>query len=126
MKKCTNCNKEYDDSKLFCPECGVSLTPNVSSGISGTASSVSGMDLNAVKQSEPVPTQESPWYSRWIGTIISVIGLLIEWNISALIGTAVIIVGFLLVKKSSNSKDKAITIVFLVTGILLFLITALA
>ena len=33
MKKCTNCNKEYDDSTAFCPGCGGVLTPIASPGM---------------------------------------------------------------------------------------------
>lgn len=57
MKKCPNCNRECDDSRVFCPECGTSLASKVSSGISSTVSSEQYVQ-NVQAYQEPVQEEE--------------------------------------------------------------------
>lgn len=117
MKKCINCNREYDDSKMFCPECGASLVSNESSVINA--------NLNTERKTDPAPVSSVPWYQQWMGTIICIVGLLIEWEINAIVGTAVIVSGFLQANKT-NSKDKIVSAILLGIGIILCFITIVA
>lgn len=54
MKKCLNCNKEYDDSKVLCPECGVSLVSIEPSGQYNQNSAFNQGSVNAYQN----PIQE--------------------------------------------------------------------
>ncbi len=126
MKRCTKCNKEFDDNKLFCPECGSSLISAATDGTGGTTAT-SGINGNRNASGGPVaPVTDSPWYAQWKGTILAAVGLLIEWELSALLGVALIGVGFMLAKDSPISGNKTTTTVLLVIGVILFFITMFA
>lgn len=126
MKRCANCNKEFDDSKLFCPECGSPLPSAATFGTSGTTAP-SGFNGNLNTAGRPVtPAPETPWYSQWKGTILAVIGLIVEWEWSALFGAILIGVGFVLGKDSQNSGNKVVTTSLLVIGIILLIVTLAA
>lgn len=121
MKRCANCNKEFDDSKMFCPECGNPLS-YAASGTSGTTAP-SGFNGNLNTAGRPVtPAPESPWYVQWKGTILAVIGLIVEWEWNVVLGVALVVTGFILDKDSQNPGNKAVTAVLLVIGIIMFIV----
>lgn len=136
MKRCVNCSKEFDDSKVFCTECGSPLA--AVSGTGGTAApSGSNGNLNTAGNlnmagnpntagNPAAPAPEEPWYSQWKGTILAVIGLIVEWEWSALFGAILIGVGFILGKDSPQPGNKAVTAVLLVIGIILLIVTVAA
>jgi len=126
MKRCTKCNKEYGDDKVFCPECGSSLISTAADGTGG-ATTTSGINGNQNISGKPAaPVSESPWYVQWRGTILAVVGLIIEWELSALLGAVLIGVGFILGKDSPASGNKIVTTVLLVIGIILLVVTMAA
>lgn len=107
MKKCVKCNKQYDDSKMFCPTCGgqlVPVTPSSSTSSSGSSS----------------------WFDQWGGILLAAVGILIEWELSAVFGLAVAAVGVVCGYNSTNTVNKIGSIVAGVIAALLFLIWILA
>lgn len=101
MKKCVKCNKQYDDSKMFCPTCGgqlVSVTPSPTSSSSGS------------------------WFDRWGGILLAVVGILIAWELNAVFGLAVAVVGVVSGYNSSNTVNKIGSIAAGVIAALLFLV----
>lgn len=111
MKRCTNCNAEYDDSQVFCKKCGVALV----SGTPVNQTANAGMNVQ--------PAAQEAGYKRWLGTIIAVIGLTVEWNLSALFGLIIVAAGFGQAYKSSNQGNKTVTTILLVIAIILYIIT---
>ncbi len=105
MKKCAKCNKQYDDSKMFCPICGEKLAEAPAS--SGSASSGAG---------------SSSWFGQWGGILLAVVGILIAWEIHAVLGFAITAVGVVFGHNSSNKINKIGTIVAGVIAALLFLV----
>lgn len=64
MKKCTNCNKVFDDDKMFCPQCGCPLTSATASA-TGEAAGRSGSDENMNTPEQVVMSaQDSPREGR--------------------------------------------------------------
>ncbi len=125
MKKCTNCNKEYDDSKTFCPKCG-SLLISVTTAGTGAATTPGTTGNSNVSGQPTAPGKEAPWYVQWKGTLLAVAGLIIEWYLSAFVGAVLIGVGFILGKDSPASGNKIASTVLLVIGIILLVITILS
>ena len=120
MKKCTNCNKEYDDGKMFCPECGCPLTSIASSETGGTTISSNSNENLKTDGQRPALLP-----SDWVGTILAVVGLVIQWELSALVGAIFIGLGFYSGMHSTNSGNKIVTTILLVIGIILLLATML-
>lgn len=101
MKKCVKCGKQYDDSKMFCPTCGeqlVSTTP-----------------------SPPSPSSGS-WFEQWGGILLAVVGILIAWEVNAVFGLAIAVVGVVSGYNSSNPVNKFGSIAAGVIAALLFLV----
>ncbi|MCM1542884.1 MAG: hypothetical protein NC121_16715 [Blautia sp.] len=122
MKRCANCNKNYEDSKAFCPGCGGALIPVANTFAENTkAAPTSGG--NSGSSGQAGTSAESPWYFQWAGTILAVVGLIIEWELSAIFGAALTIVGFILAKDSPIQTNKIVATVLLVIGIVLLIIT---
>lgn len=117
MKKCVICNKEYDDSKQFCPACGGKLTDAdaaaapVEAAVPSTPSETSsgGFDIKAI-------------FEKWNGAILTVLAVLIEWYLSLVVGFVVAIVGIVAGWKSGNQINKIVSIVVGIIAILLFIV----
>lgn len=90
MKKCGTCNKEYDDSKMFCPVCGGQLT------------SVTP---------EPAKTAAPTWFENWGGILLTLVGLFIAWEVHALVGFALAVVGMISGWSSPNKINKILSLV---------------
>lgn len=106
MKKCTKCSKEYDDSKQFCPVCGGQLAP-----VSGGGGSTHGSKVKT-----------GSWFEQWGGIVLTIVGLLLEWEINAIFGFAVAVVGAICGFQSSNGVNKVASMVIGVIAALLFVI----
>lgn len=109
MKRCTKCNQEYDDSKVFCAKCGsqlASITPTGQSTAKSNTGTMQGLD--------------------WIAIIAAVIGLIVEWNTSALFGMAAVAGGFVAGNQSSNSGIKTIVRILFVIGLIMFAVALFA
>lgn len=105
MKKCQNCNRTYDDSKMFCPNCGTKLVLE--------------------QPSVPTPATNSnsaSFMDQWGGLLLSALGLLIEWEFSVLIGVVIAGVGLMSGINSSNNINRIGSILIAVIAALLFLI----
>lgn len=64
MKKCTNCNKEFDDDKMFCPQCGCPLI-SVAAFATYEAAGRSGADKNTnTPEQMAMSAQDSPREGR--------------------------------------------------------------
>lgn len=101
MKKCIKCNKEYDDSKMFCPTCGSQLT---------------------VAAPMPIKTKTSPsWLENWGGVLLALIGLIVAWEVNAVFGFALAVVGIIWGWSSPNKINKVMSVVVGVVTILLFI-----
>lgn len=106
MKKCLNCNKTYDDSKMFCPNCGAKL---VSDQPPAPAPAAGGSSASFMDQ--------------WGGLLLCVLGLIVEWEISVLAGAVITAMGFVAALNSSNSINKIVSfLVSAIAAVLLFLI----
>ena len=101
MKKCSKCNKEYDDSKMFCPACGGQLVP-----VSTTPS-----------DSKPAPS----WLENWGGLLLAVVGLIVAWEVHAVFGTALAVVGIIWGWSSPNQINKISSLIVGIITILLFI-----
>ena len=106
MKKCSTCNKEYDDSKMFCPVCGGQLT--------------------SVAPTPSKSITSSSWFENWGGVLLTLIGLVITWEISALFGTVIAVVGIICGWSSPNKINKILSGIVGVLTILIFIIYILA
>lgn len=100
MKKCNSCNKEFSDDKIFCPECGSQLT--------------------VVKAK--VNTDGGAIFGNWAGAILTILGLILMWEISWMIGGAIVAVGFFGGISSTNTANKIISCVC--TGLAILLLIA--
>lgn len=105
MKRCTQCGREYDDSKQFCSSCGGRLAPvpaapppNPETGAGSGAKSGSGS-----------------WVEQWGGVLLSIAGLILEWEVSVFLGAAMVVVGLLWEIRASDNKAS------LIVSLLLFL-----
>lgn len=100
MKKCTHCNKEFDDSTMFCPHCGSQL-----------------------EVSKPtVISTNSNGFANWAGTILTILGLFLMWEVDWVWGAIIGAMGVISGIKSSNSVNKAISCMAGVVGVLLIFI----
>lgn len=100
MKKCSVCNKEYDDSKMFCPSCGGQLVPVAPS---------------------PQPSVSPSWFENWGGILLAAIGLIVAWELSAVLGFALAVVGIICGWSSHNNLNKILSVVVGGITILLFI-----
>jgi len=103
MKKCVKCNTQYDDGKLFCPVCGEQLVSDPSGA-------------------QPRSTGPGSFFSRWLGILLGILGLIIEWGSSLLIGFVVALVGAAFGYASSNKINKMGSIVLAIVAAVLFIV----
>ena len=101
MKKCSKCGKEYDDSKMFCPVCGGQLT--------------------SVAPVTPKPNTSPSWIENWGGVLLTVIGLIIAWEVHAVFGFALAVLGLIWGWSSPNKINKILSAVVGGITILLFI-----
>lgn len=100
MKRCNMCNKEYDDGKMFCPACGGPLT-----------------DVTT-----PIKPSVSPsWFENWGGVLLALIGLFVAWEIHAVIGFVLAIIGIISGWSSPNNLNKVLSVIVGGITILLFI-----
>lgn len=116
MKKCTNCNKEYDDARMFCPECGTSLTSNASSGGNSVSSpGQNGQNVHADQE----PAQEEEKGMSIASMVLGIVGF-VAWCLP-IVGYPVTIVGIVLGAKGMKKGGKGMA----VAGIIMCSITLL-
>ena len=101
MKKCNVCNKEYDDSKMFCPVCGGQLT-TVTTTPSGSNS---------------LPS----WFENWGGILLTLAGLIIAWEVHAVFGFTLAVLGIIFGWSSSNKINKYFSVIVGAITVLLFI-----
>ena len=101
MKKCNTCNKEYDDSKAFCPVCGGQLT-TVTTTPSGSNAAPS-------------------WFENWAGIVFTLAGLIIAWELNVIIGVALGVVGIICGWSSPNQINKVMSVIVGAITIVLFI-----
>ena len=113
MKQCLKCNKQYDDSKMFCPVCGEKLETAASSSENETKSKVTNaLGGNGNQQFEGL--------QQWSGTILAAVGLLVEWEWSIFFGMVLAVCGAVLGYKSPNQINKGAAIVIGVISLILY------
>jgi hypothetical protein len=98
MKKCNTCNKEYDESRSFCPMCGRNLVPVITTQV------------------------QTSWIENWGGFLAALVGLFIAWVISAFAGLVISILGILWGVTSQNKLNKVLSIAVGAVTILLYII----
>lgn len=101
MKKCSVCNKEYDDSRMFCPTCGGQLT--------------------TVTTTPPSSNAAPSWFENWGGVLLALIGLIVAWEVHAVFGFALAVVGIICGWSSPNKINKIMSAIVGVITILLFI-----
>jgi hypothetical protein len=123
---------EYEDSKMFCSQCGGPLVPvvpvsdmtqpNPSSYAQQPQNSYAQQPQGSYAQQDPntwtAPGQETPQQNQqpnqqmpevmqnWGGLILGVVGIIVCWCISWLIGLAIAAVGVYLGWRSPNQINK--------------------
>ena len=127
MKKCVTCNKEYDDSKQFCPACGSKLTDADAAAAPVEAAPVEAAPVEAAAPSASSTASSGGFdikaiFEKWNGSILTVLAVVIEWYFSLVFGFIVAILGIVLGWKSGNQTNKIVSIVVGVIAILLFIV----
>ena len=116
MKICKKCNTIFDDSNVFCPECGEKLETldqtNNNNNVINNLSEYLKAKSDAFDNNENV-------LIRWLPSILSVLGLIIACDWYALLGMVVAIVGVLYGWFSKNQQNKIITMVVGIITIIL-------
>lgn len=107
MKKCNNCSKEYDDSKMFCPLCGGQLTP-------------------VAPPPTPASNASPSFFENWGGVLLALVGLIVAWEVDAMFGTALAVIGIICGWASPNNTNKILSIIVGGITILLFIFLYLA
>ncbi len=102
MKKCSTCNQEYDDSKLFCPVCGEQLT-------------------DVTPTPTPPKSEALPWYKNWGGVLLALAGLIIAWEVNAMFGFALAILGMVFGWSSPNKINKISSLIVGAVTVMLFI-----
>lgn len=116
MKVCNKCNQRYDDSQVYCQECGEKLTAMDKAATAGGC-------LNSIRQQVGQWDQHQSFLMRWLPAILSVVGLLVAWELSAVFGMVFALCGTLYGWFSSNQLNKIISIVVGLVVIILAIIT---
>ncbi|MGN0263725.1 MAG: hypothetical protein ACI4DX_04965 [Oliverpabstia sp.] len=116
MKICKKCNKIFDDSNAFCPECGEKLETldqtNNNNNVINNLSEYLKAKSDAFDNNENV-------LIRWLPSILSVLGLIFTLKGNYILGIAVAIAGVLYGWFSQNQQNKIIaTVVGIITIIL--------
>lgn len=105
MKKCSTCNKEYDDTKMFCPVCGGQLT--------------------SVMNTSPKPSSSPSWFENWGGVLLTLIGLVVAWEVHAILGFVLAVIGIISGWSSPNKINKILSVIVGAITVLLFIIYVL-
>lgn len=117
MKKCLNCNKEYDDSKVLCPECGVSLVSIEPSGQYNQNSAFNQGSVNAYQN----PIQEEKKGLSIASMVLGIVGF-VAWCLPIL-GFPVTIVGIVLGIIGMKKGGRGMAIAGIIMCSITFLIT---
>lgn len=115
MKKCPNCNKEYDDDKVSCPECGVSLILNDAAGQYNQNSNLNQGSVYAYQN----PVKEEEKGMSIASMVLGIVGF-IAWCLP-IAGYPVTIVGLILGIKGMKKGGRGMAI----AGIIMCSITLL-
>lgn len=102
MKKCNMCNKEYDDSKMFCPVCGSQLTP-----------------VTPAPTPTPTPSKAAVWFGNWGGALLTLLGFVVAWEFHILLGISLVVLGIIFAWSSSNKVNKILSVVLAVITVVL-------
>ena len=135
MKKCSKCNREFDDNSFYCPDCGEPLVFQAVNIIrkNKTSDSFSEKSSNSTlealrkytkKTTEGLDNSDNA-FVRWLPSISSVIGLVIAWYISIKIGIVLSLFGIIFGSGTKNNLNKIISLAvgtFCLTICVIFLI----
>jgi len=115
MKQCLNCNKQYDDTKMFCPSCGRQLT------------------LVPTEVPSVSPAATETWFARWGGTLLAGLGLFVAgaavgqsgWELFWTLGLVLAISGAILGCESQNTANKVSSMIAAVVTAIMVLMSLL-
>lgn len=123
MKKCEKCNMTYSDDHNFCTGCGAPLTTVQTASYARTA--YNEPQTPQQKQNPMTALQNAEWFKSWGWLLFLILGLIIEWSFSAILGFAAAGVGFFGAMSFDSAVKKGVAIVLGVIATLLFIITFL-
>lgn len=114
MKRCTQCGREYDDSKNFCTACGGRLAPVPAAPPPDPGT---GGGPGARKDS-------GSSFGQWGGMVMCIVGLNLELLLNVVLGITVVAGGFLYSIYKANKENIAgavISGVIFLIGLVLFI-----
>lgn len=124
MKRCVQCGKEYEDDKVYCPECGVRLDE-----MRGSPKQVSVLEEDSSSEEGAAASETKvPLYRKYWETIGSIVGIMImvglrDLDESVFPGVVVeIFCGiFAWVDEKSGTENKMMTTAILLLALFSFL-----
>lgn len=102
MKVCEKCNMTFTDDYNFCTGCGSNLT------VIPAVSQSPNTYPNTQTPNAWTSIQNAEWLKSWGWLLFLILGLLIEWYVSAFFGCAIAVVGFFGAVASGNEVKKAV------------------
>lgn len=106
MRKCSKCQREFDDLVAFCPECGTKLenfVPVPSEPVTVGA-------MQQYKDASAKLDSSENVLAQFLASILVIVGLIITWEVSALIGLVIAAVGLLIGWYSTNQLNKIVSL----------------
>lgn len=146
MKTCPQCGRTFSDIVKQCPACGRVLDASENR----TENREVRNDIpnpppisNIQNQAQPTPTinpaqktgnssikdtvtdmeQKPGLFNQWFGTIVTVLSLLITWEMSMLFGSVLAVAGIIAGLSSSNNVNKVISVIVGAISICLSIMT---
>lgn len=115
MRTCSKCQREYDDSMVFCPECGTKLENFVPVPSEPVTVGVTQQFKDA---SAKLDGSENA-FAQFLASILAIVGLLISWEVSAFIGAVIAGIGLAVGWYSTNQLNKIVSLTVGVATVIL-------
>lgn len=120
MKKCEKCNMTFTDDHNFCTGCGSPLTTVQTASPAQTV--YTNPQTPQQKQNPITSLQNAEWFKDWGWLVFLIVGLIVEWSISAILGFVAVGIGFFGAMSFDSAAKKGVAIVIGVIAALLLLV----